>query len=64
MPRKAYYVIAREFDYNGVRGKLLFTGENNEFISFRNKEAAAQYLQDHIPDEEVIRYGWKIVKRK
>ena len=35
MNRKAYYVIARDFNHDGViKGKMIFTDINNKFINY------------------------------
>ena len=49
MNRKSYYVIARDFNHDGViKGKMIFININNKFIKFSNKQEAEQYLKNNI----------------
>lgn len=62
MNRKSYYVIARDFNHDGViKGKMIFTDINNKFIKFFSKQEAEQYLKDNISKEEIIQNNWKVV---
>ena len=65
MNRKAYYVIARDFNHDGViKGKMIFININNKFIKFSNKQEAEQYLKNNISKEEIIQNNWKVVIRR